>query len=303
MSYGKIYALGHALIKDLLLDEVIVQEKIDGSQFSFGVKEDGILWCRSKSADIDLTNGGMFSKAVEEVKLLFAAGLLRPFTTYWGEYLQKPKHNTLQYSRVPIGHVILFDLTTAAQEEMPTLESEAQRLGLEMVPELGRYAPGELTHEVLKDLLTRPSILGGALVEGVVIKNYHRFGEDAKPLMGKYVSEAFKETHRKDWKDRNPAQSSILEKIIDKYTSPARWDKALQHLRDESRLTMAPQDIPLLLSEVKRDVLEECGDAIAQELWTWGQGMILRGVTKGLPEWYKSRLAEEQFCQPITDTP
>ncbi len=37
-------------------------------------------------------------------------------------------------------------------------------------------------------LLEKESILGGK-VEGIVVKNYARFGKDKKVLMGKYVSE------------------------------------------------------------------------------------------------------------------
>ena len=36
-TYPKVYAMGHAAIRDLLRDDVVVEEKIDGSQFSFGV--------------------------------------------------------------------------------------------------------------------------------------------------------------------------------------------------------------------------------------------------------------------------
>lgn len=36
-SYPKVYNLGHSAIKDLFHDEVVIQEKLDGSQFSFGI--------------------------------------------------------------------------------------------------------------------------------------------------------------------------------------------------------------------------------------------------------------------------
>ncbi len=36
-SYPKIYGLGHKAITELLSDNVMVEEKIDGSQFSFGI--------------------------------------------------------------------------------------------------------------------------------------------------------------------------------------------------------------------------------------------------------------------------
>lgn len=40
-SYPSIYNLGHRYIADLLTVPVIVEEKIDGSQFSFGLDEEG----------------------------------------------------------------------------------------------------------------------------------------------------------------------------------------------------------------------------------------------------------------------
>lgn len=36
-SYPKIYNMGHAAIAELLLGEVTVEEKVDGSQISFGI--------------------------------------------------------------------------------------------------------------------------------------------------------------------------------------------------------------------------------------------------------------------------
>ena len=52
-SYPKVFNLGHRAVRDLLSGPVVVQEKIDGSQFSFGVGEDGTLLIRSRGADIE----------------------------------------------------------------------------------------------------------------------------------------------------------------------------------------------------------------------------------------------------------
>ena len=52
-SYPSIYALGHRYLEELLLDPVLVEEKVDGSQFSFGVfehPEGPELRCKSKGA-------------------------------------------------------------------------------------------------------------------------------------------------------------------------------------------------------------------------------------------------------------
>ena len=43
LSYPKVYNLGHKAITDLLLDPIIVEEKVDGSQFSFGMIDGQLL--------------------------------------------------------------------------------------------------------------------------------------------------------------------------------------------------------------------------------------------------------------------
>lgn len=45
-SYPSIYAIGHKELDELFDDPVLVEEKVDGSQFSFSLTKEGIyLWC------------------------------------------------------------------------------------------------------------------------------------------------------------------------------------------------------------------------------------------------------------------
>ena len=63
-SYPSIYNIGHRYVVDLLNEPVLIEEKIDGSQFSFGVF-DGELKCRSKGAQLNLVAPEkMFIKAI-----------------------------------------------------------------------------------------------------------------------------------------------------------------------------------------------------------------------------------------------
>jgi hypothetical protein len=88
-----VWALGHRQISELFLDEVQIEEKVDGSQFSFGIFN-GELKARSKGAELIIdAPEQMFSKAIVTVKEL--APILHDGWTYRGEYLQKPKHNAL----------------------------------------------------------------------------------------------------------------------------------------------------------------------------------------------------------------
>lgn len=228
-SYPDVYNVGHRAVAELFTDagDLVVQEKIDGSQFSFGVV-DGRVGMRSKGAELfPESKDKLFRPAIETVLRLFADGKLHDGWTYRGETLMRPKHNTLAYDRVPQGHVILFDVDQAEETyvEGNALLATAADLELETVPTLYVGPVTDLTQ--LQGFLDRVSVLGGSKIEGVVLKAYGRFGSDKKTLMAKYVSEAFKEVHRSDWKERNPGRGDILERLIATYRTPARWAKAV----------------------------------------------------------------------------
>lgn len=290
-SYPKIWAMGHAQLKELLFDPVLIEEKIDGSQFSFGVFG-GEVKMRSKGQELIPGKEKMFSLAERFVEE--NVHLLKNGWTYRAEYLRTPKHNTLAYSRVPKNHLIVFDINMNQEEYLGVHEKrdEAARIGLECVPVLGC---GEIQNVAeLLGLLDLESSLGGPKIEGFVIKNYARFGNDKKALMGKYVSEAFKEKHATEWKVGNPTQNDIVERMVTTYKTDARWEKAIQHLRDCGKLEGSPKDIGLLLKEVGVDILAECGDEIRDHLWKWAWPKIQRGLTRGLPEFYKEKLLMSQ---------
>lgn len=292
-SYPSIYQIGHKAILDIFKSPVLIEEKIDGSQFSWGLLG-GELVCRSKGKQLILdAPEKMFTKAVEVVRGLH----LTPEWVYRGEFLQKPKHNTLAYSNVPPNHIILFDINTG-QEEYMTWEQkaeEANRLGLTVAPKL--FEGMVENFEMFQSFLERESVLGGCKVEGVVVKNYSLFTQEKKVAMGKYVSEAFKEVHQKDWKERNPTGKDFVQILIEKYGTEARWRKAVQHLQENGALDGSPKDIGLLMKEIPADILKECEQEIKDELFKHFWSGVSRGVVRGVPEWYKSELAKESFVE------
>ena len=172
-------------------------------------------------------------------------------------------------------------------------ECEAERLGIEVVPFVFVES---FDIDGLRAALDRESILGGAKIEGIVIKNYSRFTPDGHVMMGKFVSEAFKEKHRNEWKSSNPSNGDIIQSIISAYRAEPRWHKAVQYLRDNGQLLGEPRDIGVILNRAKADIAEECEEEIKAELWKWAKDKILRGATGGLAEWYKMQLAEKQFA-------
>jgi RNA ligase len=294
-SYPQIFNFGHRAVMDLLMHPVYVQEKVDGSQFSFGLDDDGTVITKSKGALVYIeTADKLFKGAVEYVHSI--KDRLKRGYTYRGEVLCRPRHNTLAYDRVPNHNVVLFDVNVGEEQYMPYSEvvEEAKLLDLEVVPLIHAGMVG--SYDQLKGYLDTTSFLGGQKIEGVVVKpiGYGLFGIDKKTLMGKYVSELFKEVHTGEWRKNNPTNNEIVERVALAYKTPTRWEKSIQHLRDAGQIEDSPKDIGKLMKEINVDVLKECEQAIKEELFKAAWPKISRILTAGFPEYYKDRLLKQQ---------
>src|SRR5881397_1939735 len=93
----------------------------------------------------------------------------------------------------------------------------------------------------------------------------------------------------------NPGKMDIVQALIETLRTPARWNKAIQHLQESGKLENDPRDIGLLFREVPEDLEKEEIDFIKDKLFEWAWPHIKRGVTAGIPEWYKERLLKLQF--------
>jgi hypothetical protein len=284
-SYTKVLALGHRFIQDILFGETIAEEKVDGSQISFGVL-DGILRVRSRGQEVILDAPGMFDVAVEQIQEI--QHLLRPGYIYRGEYLRKPKHNVLAYDRVPKNNIVIFDIEDEDFNPLPYDQKlwVAAEIGFETVPLLTINVKDK--NEILS-LLDTDSFLGGTKIEGVVIKNYGKLVEGSKYMVGKYVSEKFKEkmTDKVKMEKQN---DDIVSFIVKSLKTDARYHKAIQHLRESGNLLGEPKDIGSLLKELHQDIDTEETEFIKDTLFKHYIKRIKGGVCAGFPEWYKKQL-------------
>lgn len=291
-SYASIVAAGHKMTAGMFDLPVTVEEKIDGSFVAFGMFDDGLA-VRSRNQDIDLAAAGMFQPGVDEI--VKRQDRLEPGWIYYGEYLSKPKHNTLAYDRVPNGHIVLWDVDKGIQTflDWHLKACEADRLDFDVAPLL--YLGRVDSTDTLTGLLHRDSLLGGQKIEGVVAKCYDLFTAEKKIAVCKVVSDRFKEKHGADWKGRNPSRVDIVDSIIASLRSEARWAKGVQHMAEAGTLLDAPQDIGPLLREVQSDILAEEGEAIAELLLKHFWPAISKGAVAGLPQWYKDKLIADVF--------
>ncbi len=296
-SFPKIFAIGSRQTERLFFSEVEITEKIDGSQIGFGVL-DGQLCIRSKGAQLYLDNPEkMFAPAIEVIKDRLDRGLLKPGMCYYGEYLKTERHNIIRYGRIPNNHIMLFgvyDSLTDTYHNYDVIKFAADQLELEAVPLIFK---GQITSvEELKSNLSRISELGKEKIEGFVVKNYAEnlmMGSRVIPvLMGKYVSEDFKEVHKKEWKSEKTGGGK-WESYKHGFKTNARWVKAVHFMRDSGTITWSPKDIGNMIKHIQSDILEEEAENIKQWLFDNFKGEILRESTKGFPEWYKNYLLEQ----------
>lgn len=298
--FPKMFALGKSYVRDIFDGPVEITEKVDGSQFVFGWDHDGTLQVRSKGKEMAVdAPEKMFSLAVD-----YVANLPLSYTgvTCYCEYLRKPKHNTLEYDRVPKNNLALFGVSihnsvcdeTIFVSDHEGLSGWADDLGIDVVPLLGI---GEFTPETAIALLdNEKSGFGDMPPEGIVVKNYRKhliIGEADRvyPIMAaKYVTEKFKEQHTKGWGE-NGTPRNRYDMYVESFRTEARWQKAVQHLQETGEFEADPKVIGRLVKRVQEDIREEEQEAIRAFLYQEFSPAIYRKSTAGLPEWFKKNLA------------
>jgi len=293
-SYPKILQLGSQRTENIFEGVVDIEEKIDGSQFRFGINEDGELVIGSHRKRIGNKPDKMFNKGIEYVKSLNLTDV-SPDTYFYTEYLNKPKHNTLRYERTPKNGLMLFGvLYRDVWENRDQAELWADFLKIDVSPLL--YSGNIDKKNIMKALdgwLQLESYLGGETMEGVVIKNFGQevnLGGKIFPLFCKYTSEKFKEKHQKG----TPKLRWSIEEYAKQFCTEARWMKAIYRLRDEGKLKNEPSDIGKLIKEILADVREEELENIREELEkkVFGRmiGIVISGSIIGFADFYKEYL-------------
>lgn len=295
MKYPKVITLGATYTENALIGEVILQEKIDGSQLRWGWDIDGDFHVCSKNQEVHIEAPGMFKEGIEHLEKVWGVshglGSIGEYPIFFGEYLQRPKHNTLKYERIPKNHIVLFDaLVNGKWQSREELGIWAKFWGIDLIPE---FAVGKMTIEDLMKFLETDSYLGNEKAEGVVIKNYNQLIEvngQIRPLFTKYVNKKYRERSGQDREQK--AGRFGLQAWLLSWKNENRWLKALQHLVEAQTIVNEPKDIGALIKEVIRDLDEEETENIKNYLYDAYIKDIRNIATRGIPGWYKELLLE-----------
>lgn len=305
-SMPKVWALGSAPLftteehRSFLDGDVMVQEKVDGSQISFGLVK-GQLRVRSKNQDITRqTDGSMFAPAVRH--LHDVASWLIPNAIYRGECLAKRKHNVLTYDRMPDGHVALFEVTPNVPMELTATErdvlirQEAEALGLSATPLLHH---GPVTNELRDELMGLESFLGGCRLEGIVLKRYDMRTRLGQPVFQKIVAAEFKEQHKQTW-GGGPSRGDFLQAMGEEFRTPARFRKSVQRMKEAGLWTGTASDIGWLMKDLSIDFEAEHAEQLGQRMWTEFRKQVMASANRGFADWYKGELAN---VDKVTEVP
>lgn len=305
-SFPKIFHLGDRSIQNIFEDNVEITEKLDGSQISWMLTSKG-LKIRSKGSMIydkthylrEIKENDLFYPAIQVIFKLYEDKKLVENFQYFGETFYKPKHNVLAYNSIPKNHIALFGILDDASlpYNWSMLNKIANYFDIGVVSLLyqGFCRKENKSAWIEETFLNIESALGGPKIEGIVVKRFIDYfvGDKLFPIMaGKYVSESFKEIASSNWSKENTSKGKWID-FKESFRTEARWEKAVQFLREQNQLTGSPKDIGPLIHRVSQDITEEEKENIKEFLWREFGKVLLRESTHGLPEWYKGRLLKE----------
>lgn len=299
-SYGSIININKAGPVLVSPAELVIQEKVDGSQFRFQevmneTDTNSVLLCWSRGNRLSLDSPpAMFALAVGTVVKLHQEKKLLPGAVYIAEAVTSRRHNVINYERIPTGGLVLLDVYAAPDGWMGAefVKFHGEQLGLEVAPYKGSIAPGQVVDiaTLIAQSAAEVSLLGGP-VEGLVVKSFanqvNRFGESWK---WKVINPSFSETKSQP----KAPQADWVAVLGSSLANPIKWQKALMRLTEQGLTNGTSRDIGVLVKLVQADVDKEDREELLLEAWSRLRKTVLANSVKGLAEWYQGQLLQGQ---------
>lgn len=279
-----------------------LEEKIDGSQLSMRLSRDIdhelVFTCRNKKVN---PGSEPFRKACE--MLLTLKNRLYENFVYHGEAVCKPRHNVIQYKRVPRFYFVCYDIYNATEKRYLSPEEkieECNRIGLEHAPILYYnddrqqcpYSWAAIHIESIEQGRIQ-SLLGG-MPEGVVLKHHHFYNKKGKysAVKLKMVSEEFQERHRHKQPKQAISCDDFVAELGKSFATPARFHKAVQHLRESGTTEIIQRQVE---RELDSDFSKEYEEEMKVYLWQELGPLLKQHARTGLKLWIqKSGILGEQ---------
>ena len=284
LTYPKIRLLGSSENKGILHigDELCIQEKIDGANFRFMVK-DGVIYFGSHKRDlgseeITLENAKQFKGCIEFISNTVDRKELKKFDKSYIFFGESCSKHTVNYDWEKMPLFIGFDVYNLTDKKfLPALEAREifEKIGLTFVPikMIGKYVKDSNVFELINREQWKSEYAEDGQAEGIVIKNIR------KQIYAKKVDPRFKEKARNTFRTPKRYCKDDNELFISTYVREARIEKCIFKLIDDGHKLDRPmmKHLPMMIWE---DIWEEEWREISNKKWTLNFGNLKRGMAK-----------------------
>lgn len=244
-------------------DIIVIEEKIDGANFSirYDKDTDSVAAFSSKqqlsAGEFGLRGAYLWSQRLSVDKVKWVLG--DRYIAY-GEWLIP---HTLEYPKDKYREVYFFDVYDIEKGVyLGVKEAKAMidRLGLKFVPIF--YVGEFISWEHIYSFLGK-TMLGGESGEGIVVKNISRLDapEDAKPYFVKIVCDQFCEVHKTKKHDTTGINKRIeMQNIVSSVVTEARVAKLINKMIDEGVLpeNYGEPEMAIINKRIVGDVYKDC---------------------------------------------
>lgn len=263
-KYTKIKAYGNEENKDILAngnDVIIIEEKMDGSNISFFIKNGNIIF-GSKKLQITSDEGEdtkvqkQFERCVAFIRdklkdkdLSILDGMI-----VYGENMVQ---STLVYDWDNTPIFLAFDVFDVANDRYLAHDDKYavfEEYGFESVPWIELTQAKDVNPNIEEYYISTSKYApkdNPFKAEGVVIKNY------AKQIFAKYVREEFKEDNKKVFGGGKKDAKNDDEVIVAKYCTNARINKQIYSMINEEGIALEMAMMKQLPNKVWEDIIEE----------------------------------------------
>ena len=262
-KYQHIERVGTDEVEGLLDGKCYVFYKIDGTNSSVYVNDDGVIECasRNKILDSENTNGGFWNYVQGNDAVRYFVND-HPNLKLFGEWLIP--HSLKTYREDAWRKLYIFDVIEVNEDSARYLPYDEygpllDTYGIDYIPPICTIE-NPTVDSLLKLLDKTGNFLiedGKGLGEGIVIKNYSYRNKYGRQIWGKIVRTEFKERNQKAFGVPNlQVEPEIEKKIVDTYITSALVEKEKSKIASELGGWQS-RSIPRLLDTVYHCLVTE----------------------------------------------
>ncbi len=273
-KYQHIERFGTTEVKDVSDGTCYVFPKIDGTNASIWLGDDGVIQAGSRNRTLELgkkDNAGFYDWVLQQENLVEYFEKW-PTSRLFGEWLVP--HSLKTYRDDAWRKFYVFDACSNSydgsdgvdyipyKDYQPVLEE----FDIDYIPPICVIVKG--TYQMFVDCLPLNNFLikdGEGAGEGIVIKNYDYQNKYGRTTWAKIVTSEFKEKNHKEMGAPLKVGGTLVEELIaNKYVTKGRCEKIKAKIENEGE-GFRSKDIPRLLNTVYYDIVNEESWEIVKE--------------------------------------